>query len=134
MDREALVAALRGALAGAPPRLAILFGSAARGRARDDSDLDVAILPRDPTQPLAAELRLQADLERACGREVHLVRIDQADLVLAWQIARHGVLLSAEPPAEYPRFVMRAVADYLDAQPALAAAGRRYAQRLAEAR
>jgi uncharacterized protein len=134
MDREALVAALRAALAGAPVRLAILFGSAARGRARADSDVDVGILPRDPTQPLAVELRLQAQLERACGREVHLVRMDQADLVLAWHIARQGVPLTADPPSEYARFVMRAVADYLDAEPALAAAGRRYARRLAEAR
>jgi uncharacterized protein len=134
MDREALVAALRVALAEAPVRLAILFGSAARDRQRADSDLDVAFLPRDPALTLGAELRLQADLERACRRDVDLVRIDRADLVLAWQIARHGVLLCADPPAEYARFVMRASADYLDAEPVLTAAAQLYARRLAEGR
>jgi predicted nucleotidyltransferase len=130
MDREAVIAALRAALAGAPVRLAILFGSVARGRTRADSDVDVAILPRDPDLQLREELKLQAQLERACRREIDLVRMDRADTLLAWQIARHGVVLKADPPAEYARFVMRAAADYLDAQPALEAAARRYARRL----
>jgi predicted nucleotidyltransferase len=134
MGRHALVAALRPVLAAAPVRLAILFGSAARDRRRADSDVDVAFLPRDPTLSLAAELGLQADLHRACACEVDLVRIDQADLLLAWQIARHGALIHADPPAEYARFVMRAAADYLDAEPTLLAAARLYARRLAEAR
>ncbi|HEY3356474.1 MAG TPA: nucleotidyltransferase domain-containing protein [Polyangia bacterium] len=133
MDRAAIVTCLRGALQGAPLRLAILFGSAARGRLRVDSDLDLAILPRDPAWPLAAELRLEADLSRACGREVQIVRIDRADTLLSWQIARHGVLVTADPPTEYPGFAMRAAAEYLDAEPALLAAGRLYARRLAGA-
>ncbi|MBA2320945.1 MAG: nucleotidyltransferase domain-containing protein, partial [Deltaproteobacteria bacterium] len=39
---------LRPVLDGAPLRLAILFGSTARGTARPDSDVDIGILSVDP--------------------------------------------------------------------------------------
>jgi predicted nucleotidyltransferase len=50
-----LLAQLEGALRAGPPlRLALLFGSVARGTQRADSDVDVAILPAAPELSLPA--------------------------------------------------------------------------------
>lgn len=53
-------------------RLAIVFGSIARGTARADSDIDLAVLA---SRPLLAEdkMRLIADIAAATGRPVDLV-------------------------------------------------------------
>jgi predicted nucleotidyltransferase len=102
---SALVAQLESALRkGFPLRLAVLFGSAARGTRRPGSDLDVGIVPREPDLPLSAELDLQVELTRACGTSVDLVRLDRATTLLRFQAARDGVLLLADPPQEFARF------------------------------
>lgn len=101
-----LAAKLRDVLQAGPPlRIAILFGSQARGTARPDSDADVAILPADPALPLADETALAVALERACGLEVDLVRIDHADDALRWRIARDGRVLVSDPPYAAARFL-----------------------------
>jgi predicted nucleotidyltransferase len=113
-------------------RLAILFGSAARGRAGPDSDIDVGILPSDPDLTLHAELDLQSRLERACGRPVDLVRLDTAGSLLRWEAARHGIPIFARSHADLVRFVARAAIEYADLAPALARASDLFRQRLIE--
>jgi predicted nucleotidyltransferase len=81
----------------------MLFGSAAAGEMRRESDVDIAILPEDPNLPLAMELRLQADLARVCQRDVNLVRLDRASTLVLWQIAKHGVVLFEASPWEATR-------------------------------
>jgi predicted nucleotidyltransferase len=90
--------------AGPELRFAALFGSVARGNAHAQSDVDIAILPRNELT-LAEELALQQRLEAVSGRRVDLVRIDRAPAVLRWQIASTGVLLHADPGSdEWTRF------------------------------
>ena len=124
---------IRRVLAGGPPlRLAILFGSGARGELRADSDVDVGIIPRDPDLPLVAELDLQVRLERACERGVDLVRLDRASTLLRWEAARAAVLVLADPPYEFPRFVASAAIEHADLMTLLAPAATRFRQRLIE--
>lgn len=131
-DRDQTLANVREVLRAGPPlRLAILFGSFARGEERPDSDLDVAILPADSALALNAELDLQAALERACGRAVDLVRLDHASTLLRFRAAREGVLLSAEPAAEHSRFLAAAAAEHADFAPAFAVASERFRRALA---
>jgi predicted nucleotidyltransferase len=111
-------------------RLAMLFGSAARGRLSPGSDLDLAILPRDPLLPLAAELDLQARLERVCCRQVDLVRLDHASTLLRWQVARDGKVLLADPPHERCRFLARAAGEHADFAPAVAVVARKFRRHL----
>jgi predicted nucleotidyltransferase len=62
-------------LDGAALQIAILFGSRARGAARPDSDMDLAILPVDPELPRRDENEFVAELERATGAQVDLVHL-----------------------------------------------------------
>jgi predicted nucleotidyltransferase len=126
-----LLRMLRAALAGGPAlRLALLFGSAARGELRADSDLDLAIEPADGGLPLRAELDLQVALERATGRPVHLVRLDRAPLLLRWRVASEGVVLLAEPPVARVLFLAGTAAEHAELGPGFAEAARRYRTRL----
>ena len=88
-------------------RIAILFGSRARGRARPDSDVDIAILPVNPALSLADESALGVALERATRLSVDLVRIDQANDALLWRVARDGVVLVSDPPHAAARWLAR---------------------------
>lgn len=94
--------------AGPDLRLALLFGSRARGEARRGSDVDVAILPAAHDMSLAEENRLGAALERAARAPVDLVRIDRAPAALRWRIARDGIVLLSNPSAAASRFLARA--------------------------
>jgi predicted nucleotidyltransferase len=122
---------LRQALETGPPlRLAVLFGSAARAGLRPDSDLDVGIVPGDPELPLRAELDLQAHLERASLRHVDLVRLDHASTLLRWEAARRSLLIVADPPQEFSRFVAAAALEHADFVSAFDTAAARFLQRL----
>jgi predicted nucleotidyltransferase len=114
-------------------RVALLFGSEARGRASPGrSDVDVAILPRNPELSLREELELQHRLEGACGRRVDLVRLDRADVLLSWQIARDGIPLAAADRRDLVRFLARAALDHADLEPMMTRAGETFRRRLLE--
>ncbi|MCC7541042.1 MAG: nucleotidyltransferase domain-containing protein [Deltaproteobacteria bacterium] len=112
-------------------RLALLFGSTARGTARTDSDLDVAIVPADPDLPLAEELALEARLEHATGRPVEVVRADRAARAVAWRIARDGIVLFADSPHAASRFRARIAIEHGDDAELRADAARRFRAALA---
>jgi uncharacterized protein len=112
-------------------RLAILFGSRARGTAHPGSDVDLAILPVCPEISLAEENALGAELELAAGAPVDLVRLDHATAALRWRIARDGLVLVANPPQEASRFLARAGIEHDDVRELEAGAMKRFRARLA---
>lgn len=97
MPDPSLLEPLRRALHGRKDvRLALLFGSQARGRARAGSDADVAVLA-----PGADLLSLAADLSLAAGMEVDVVSLQDAGYPLLNAVLRDGILLhEGEPWAE----------------------------------
>ena len=118
-------------LAGPRLRLAVVFGSRARGNVHGASDLDVGIIPGDPDLPLAAELDLQRCLEVACGVSVDLVRLDRASTLVRWTVARDAQLLLAHPPSEFSRFQASAALEHADLMTTLGPAAERFRQQLA---
>lgn len=123
---------IRKALAAGPSlRLAMLFGSAAKGGFHSGSDIDVGIIPVDPDLPLADELRLQSAMECALNRSVDLVRLDHAPTLVRYQVAIEGVALLEATPFERSHFVATAASEYLDFEPALLRAQKLFKQRLA---
>lgn len=70
-------------------RLAIVFGSVARGTARFDSDIDMAVLG---SAPLSSDQRkaLVSDISRTTGRPVDLIDLHTVGEPLLGEILRHG--------------------------------------------
>lgn len=68
-----------------------LFGSCARGEARQHSDIDIAILPHDQL-PSGFFAELAADFEESTiPYDVDLVDLRAADPALAEEVRREGI-------------------------------------------
>jgi uncharacterized protein len=97
---------------------ALLFGSGARGTMHDRSDLDVAVGLSSGVLLDPAEIgALVADLERASGRSVDLVILNQAPPALAYRIFRDGVTLVERDHRAFADRKARAILEYLDFRP-----------------
>jgi uncharacterized protein len=98
-----------------------LFGSAARGEAKPDSDVDLAFWRRERSRSTLAEqpFALAARLEQALGREVDLVELNRAPPDLLHEVLRDGKVLLDRDPAFRVRAEVRGRADYLDLLPVL---------------
>lgn len=98
-----------------------LFGSRARGTARADSDVDVALLYgfRPPSTLDALPLELEADLERLLGLPVQAVVLDTAPVDLVHRVLRDGRLLLDRDRSARIRFEVRARNEYFDLLPIL---------------
>jgi len=117
-----LAASVRNVLASAPSVAAAwIFGSMARGDVRDDSDLDVAILLRDPSSTAASEreelLQLAAMLEKAIGRAVDVVVLGLMDPIIAHRVLSEGTLVFDEDPDRRIDFTSDVLSRYLDWAP-----------------
>ncbi|AKT41666.1 type VII toxin-antitoxin system MntA family adenylyltransferase antitoxin [Chondromyces crocatus] len=89
MAHPDLLQRLRQTLAGrADVRVAVLFGSEARGTARPDSDVDVAV-----DAPGVDLLDLRAQLSCALDREVDVVALEEASIPLHEALIHDGVVV-----------------------------------------
>ena len=96
-------------------RLALLFGSAARGELRPDSDLDVAVLGQGPLD-LAQKRELIAGLARASGRAVDVVDLATVGEPLLGRILAGGRRLFGSDE-DYASLVVRDLFDKADFLP-----------------
>lgn len=131
MDRSAVIDTLRDYFAGRSDVVAAyLFGSVARGDARADSDVDVAVLlaagePGD-TAGYDAWFALQDDLEERLHQRVDLVAMNGAPLDLLHRVLRDGVRVVDNDPERRAEFELQVRTQYLDFLPLLL----RYRQRV----
>jgi predicted nucleotidyltransferase len=95
------------------PAAIILFGSAARDRATSDSDLDLAILPAAPLDPVALA-DAGAELQATFGIPVDLVDLSKATPVLGAQVLKYGKVVSVTATTQLGAFIARTLADYED--------------------
>lgn len=96
-------------------KLAVLFGSVARGEEHARSDVDLGLWLEPDT--VENRFRAEAEMGRAAGREVHCVFLPQAPPLLRFEIARDGVLLRADEPATWSEFRAHAMLDWWDWAP-----------------
>ena len=112
--------ALRTATAGEPTIVcAWLFGSVARGTARPDSDVDVAVLADLPVgcDRLAWQSELEARLSRVVRRTVQVVSAERAPADLVRRILRDGQLLVDRDRSRRLAFEVRKRNEYFDMTP-----------------
>lgn len=95
--------------------LAILFGSTARGHARADSDIDIAVAG---TSALTAErkMALVETLAAHTGRPVDLIDLRTVGEPLLGQILRHGRRLLGSDTA-YAQLISRHLVEQADFMP-----------------
>lgn len=98
-----------------------LYGSFARGTAREDSDVDVGLLFRDP--PAASisgpAARIEGELEDLLGRRVQAVVLNRAPPDLVHRVLRDGELLFEADRSSRIRFEVSARREYFDLLPTL---------------
>ena len=122
MDVEGLIAAVKAALLPrAEVRAALIFGSQVTGRARQDSDIDIAVLLDAPPLPSERKEQLRTLLE-ALGSSLRMDRVDlvllnEAPSKLAFQVLKHGRVVFARDPIELHRFRVRTYSRHADYQP-----------------
>ena len=129
LDGHAL-ARLRGVFETYPEVQAVyLYGSAATGKLRPGSDLDLAIVPRDG----CARHRHQdilADLVRIGYCRVDLVFLDGSDLVIQYEAIRQNKIIYRTEDFSRGEFYSRVVRLYLDFLPSLDVQRRAYKRRI----
>ena len=92
--------------------IAFLIGSQASGRARPESDVDVAVLFY--SHPSAEEvLSLKGDLEDLVRNDIDLVLLNGAGPVIGIQALKTGILLLNRDCA-YEKFFVRVLMEYDD--------------------
>lgn len=86
-------------------RVAVLFGSHAQGKARVDSDVDLAV-----DAPVEALGTISARVSEAVGREVDVVRIAEASIPLLRELVRTGHVVYEGQAGAEATFRSRALA------------------------
>lgn len=98
-------------------RMLVLFGSAARGNVRADSDVDMAVLLDEEEDTSRLRVEIEAALGRAAGRNVDVVYLLDAPPQLRFEVARDGRLLLERVPHTWADFRARAMIDWWDWAP-----------------
>lgn len=130
--RQALIERARAEAARVAPAcpgvvLVVLFGSVARGGARDSSDVDIGVLGAN----FWDALKIGAELGAAFGREPHVVDLATASDLLRFQVAREGLPLFQGAPDAWPRFQAESALRYFDVAPIIALCAEGARRRLA---
>ena len=93
------------------PAVIYLFGSFGTAREHPGSDLDLAILPSSPLDPVVC-FATANELSNRLGIAVDLIDLSRASTVMAKEVMRTGIPLAVADPLARQAFEMRTLADY----------------------
>ncbi|WP_094549324.1 type VII toxin-antitoxin system MntA family adenylyltransferase antitoxin [Petroclostridium xylanilyticum] len=93
------------------PDFTILFGSAAKGKLRDDSDVDIAFMSNCSCDEYHVFMIAQ-ELADTLGREVDLIDLNKASTVFKAQIVANGKVIYDKEPYKRMIFQMKALKEY----------------------
>ncbi len=96
---------------------AYLYGSAARGDMREDSDVDIAVFLQDPEDDPLLDASISLELEEIAGRSVDVRIINHAPAIFINQVLKDGELLFSENDRLRINFEVKNINEYLDFLP-----------------
>lgn len=123
-DQAQMISRLAAIVAAKPEiRFAYLFGSMARRTAGKFSDLDIAVF-LDPSYLISEtgygyQSELAPAIKAELAREIDVVILNQASIVLKFQVLKNGVLIYCRSDAERRSFHENTIKIYLDIKPLL---------------
>jgi predicted nucleotidyltransferase len=106
-----------------------VFGSSASGCTHAESDLDLAVVPRD-SQILPRKLDILVDLARVGFCDVDLVFLSTDDIVLKYEAVRHNRLVYQVEGFDRGAYYSQVVRQYLDFLPYLEVQREAYRRRI----
>ncbi len=106
-----------------------LFGSVAEERAHYESDIDLAVVPREGAGPLN-KLDMLSELARVGFCSVDLVILDTNDIVLKHEAVRLNRLVYHTDDFDAATFFSKVVREYLDFSPYLRIFDEAYKERV----
>lgn len=101
-------------------KLAYLFGSRAKGNTAKESDFDIAVLFKNSPADLLAlkELTfLSLELDKFIPGKLDIVSLNDAPLLLKYEVVAHGQVLYCEDEAERIKFEVSIIKEYIDEEP-----------------
>ncbi|MZP30474.1 nucleotidyltransferase domain-containing protein [Heliobacterium undosum] len=102
--------------------VAYLFGSVAKGCERPGSDIDIAILFQQGLskwERFQLRLEIAGLLEDIAGRQVDVVDLEEATLLLQHQVRRHGIVMVERERQRRVDFEVRSRREFFDFLPYL---------------
>jgi predicted nucleotidyltransferase len=93
---------------------AYIFGSLASGRVHQSSDIDVAVYLPQTALSLTDKMDFIDRLSTAFSREVDVIFLNDADIIITMQILTNGQLLIDNSPAELVLFKAQKAGLYAD--------------------
>lgn len=93
------------------PFLIVLFGSAARGCLRADSDIDIAFLS-DVSCDSPRLFEISQELAGLLGREIHLIDLNLVSTVLQAQVVGKGKVIWDQDPLRRQEFFILVLKKY----------------------
>lgn len=94
-------------------KFALLFGSVLKPSFRDESDVDIAAYFKEDVDP-SDRLDLQAQIESKIHREIDLIVLNDADIVITMQVLANGECILCEDSTQLARFKALKISEYID--------------------
>ncbi len=101
-------------------KIVYLFGSHAKGAATDESDFDIAILfKKKSADPLALKetALFSLELNKLFPAKFDIVSLNDAPLLLKYEVVAHGQLLYCENEIGRIDFEVSVIKEYIDEEP-----------------
>ena len=96
---------------------AYVYGSYAKGRQKEHSDLDIAVYINNPAADITSFIMdLKPALEDVIRREVHLAVLNSAPPLLKQQVLKNGVLLFERDRRNRIEFITRSYFEFFQYQ------------------
>jgi predicted nucleotidyltransferase len=94
-------------------QFAILFGSVVTDRFNDRSDIDCAVF-FDHKLSFEEMSRITGELEDLVGREVDLICLNQADIIITMQALANGKVIFVHDVSFYHLYKAQKITEYID--------------------